>query len=131
MKIIIADDSATARMVIRRCLEIAGCWDADFLEAEHGAKALELAIQEKPDLLVTDLTMPEMDGTMLLEAIVSSEETAEIPVLVITSANNPAKESELRDRGAFAVLEKPVQPAALADLLAPILGNQSGGSSGW
>ena len=131
MKIIIADDSATARMVIKRCLEIAGCWDAQFLEAENGAQALELAKGEEPDLLVTDLTMPKMDGTSLLAEISADDSVSHIPVLVITSANNPAKEAELKEKGAFAVLEKPVQPAALADLLAPILGSQSGGSSGW
>ncbi|XPV76877.1 MAG: response regulator [Desulfovibrio sp.] len=131
MKIIIADDSATARMVIKRCLEIAGCWDAEFLEAENGAQALELALAQNPDLLVTDLTMPEMDGTSLLAAVSSDDSIAHIPVLVITSANNPAKEAELKAKGAFAVLEKPVQPAALADLLAPLLGSQSGGSTGW
>jgi two-component system, chemotaxis family, chemotaxis protein CheY len=53
--IIVADDSTTARMIIRRCLQIAGCSSAKFLEAHDGGQALELARNNDVDLVVTDL----------------------------------------------------------------------------
>ena len=115
-KIVIADDSATARMVTKRCLEIAGYHEATFLEAATGAEALEIAKNNQVDLLVTDLNMPEMDGLSLLKRIKASPKLADLPVLVISSLGNPAKEIELKQRGAFAVLSKPISPASLASV---------------
>lgn len=127
-KIIIADDSATARMVIKRCLQIAGLPEAEYLEAGHGQEVLDLLAQGPVDLLVTDLTMPVMDGTELLKSVRGEERFAAMHVLVISSAKNDAKEKELLDIGAFAVLPKPVSPAMLTQTLAPLL-PQSGGAA--
>ena len=51
-KIIIVDDSATARMIVRRCLEIAGLSDAEFIEAENGKEALALLKEHKVDFVI-------------------------------------------------------------------------------
>ncbi|OEU73537.1 MAG: histidine kinase [Desulfuromonadales bacterium C00003068] len=120
-RIVIADDSATARMFIRRCLEIIGLGEATLVEAEHGREALSLLKEEDTDLLLTDLNMPVMDGATLLKWVKSSPRLHDLPVLVITSAGNPAKEQELLSLGAFGVLNKPVSPAVLMDALKPLL----------
>lgn len=120
-RIVIADDSATARMFIRRCLEIIGLGEATLVEAEHGRDALSLLKEEDADLLLTDLNMPVMDGATLLKWVKSSPRLHDLPVLVITSAGNPAKEQELLGLGAFGVLNKPVSPAVLMDALKPLL----------
>lgn len=65
MRIAIVDDSGTARMFIRRCLEIAGFHEAEIIEAENGRDALEAIRLHPVDLLLTDLTMPVMDGLTL------------------------------------------------------------------
>ncbi len=115
--VIVADDSATARMIIKRCLQIAGCGDSNFLEAEDGAEALEIAKSNDVNLVVTDLNMPNMDGTSLLRRIKASPKLHDLPVLVVSSANNAAKESELLKAGAFAVINKPISPATVAQTL--------------
>ncbi|MCG8606058.1 response regulator [bacterium] len=115
--VLVADDSATARMIIKRCLQIAGCRNSTFLEADSGIQALELATSHGVDLLVTDLNMPNMDGKTLLRRIKASPKLNSLPVLVISSASNQAKESELLSDGAFAVLSKPVLPASVAKKL--------------
>lgn len=120
-RIVIADDSATARMFIRRCLEIIGLGEATLVEAENGREALSLLKEEDTDLLLTDLNMPVMDGATLLKWVKSSPRLHNIPVLVITSAGNPAKEQELTALGAFGVLNKPVSPAVLMDALQPLI----------
>lgn len=120
-RIVIADDSGTARMFIRRCLEIIGLGEATLVEAEHGREALSLLKEEDADLLLTDLNMPVMDGATLLKWVKSSPRLHDLPVLVITSAGNPAKEQELLSLGAFGVLNKPVSPAVLMDALKPLL----------
>jgi two-component system chemotaxis response regulator CheY len=120
-RIVIADDSATARMFIRRCLEIIGLGETEILEAENGREALSLVKEQATDLLLTDLNMPVMDGTALLKWVKGSPRLTELPVLVITSAGNAAKEAELCGLGAFGVLNKPVSPAALMEALKPLL----------
>jgi two-component system chemotaxis response regulator CheY len=104
-------------MVTKRCLEIAGYQEAIFLEAETGKQALDLAKNHQVDLLITDINMPEMDGKALLMRVKSSPKLADLPVLVISSLSNPAKENELIELGAFAVLSKPISPASLTVVL--------------
>lgn len=123
-RIVIADDSSTARMMIRRCLEIIGLTDAEFAEAENGKEALTLVKQTPTDLLVSDLNMPIMDGETLLKWVKASPKLVDLPVLIITSAGNQAKSDKLLDMGAFAVLNKPVNPAMLSTALTPLLGNK-------
>lgn len=131
--IIVADDSATARMVTKRCLEIAGFQDAEFLNARDGREALQLlkerfgsgdsgrntcdVAKKEVELLVTDLNMPNMDGASLLRHIKASPRLSDIPVLVISSLGNSAKKEELLKLGAFAVLSKPVSPASIMQAL--------------
>ncbi|MGE4503963.1 MAG: response regulator [Desulfovibrionaceae bacterium] len=126
--ILIADDSATARMVIKRCLQIAGLQDASFREAGNGQQVLDALAEAPADLLVTDLTMPVMDGTELLRRVRADASLAGMKVLVISSAKNEAKERELLSMGAFAVLPKPVSPAMLAQTLTPFLPQTGGGA---
>ena len=128
-KIIIADDSSTARMFLQRSLEIAGLRNVTFLEAENGKLAYELLEKEGCDMVITDLNMPEMDGTELLKKIQAEERFQDIPVLVITSVKNPAKMKELIKIGAFAVLAKPVSPPMLAKALQPFIPEK--GKSAW
>ncbi len=112
--IIIADDSSTARMIIKRCLEIAGCFEVNFYEARDGKEALEIVRNNQIDLLLTDLNMPNMDGETLLKHVKSSPRLTDIPVIVISSASHPAKDTELLNFGALAVLSKPISPASLS-----------------
>ncbi|MGE4343099.1 MAG: response regulator [Geoalkalibacter sp.] len=130
-RIIIADDSETARMFIKRCLEIIGLRDAQFLEAANGRDALQLTKEqlakgEPVDLLVSDLNMPVMDGVTLLKWVKTSPRLVQLPVLIITSAGNPAKEQELMEQGALAVLNKPVSPASLLKALDSMIDREDG-----
>ncbi len=109
-RIVVADDSATARMFICRCLEIIGLGDAMIIEAENGKEALAKIKEAPTDLLITDLNMPVMDGETLLKWLNANPKLAGLPTLVVTSAGNPAKETELLTLGAMAVLNKPVSP---------------------
>lgn len=113
-RIIIADDSGTARMFVRRCLEIIGFADSEFLEVEDGQGVLDILGKSPVDMIVTDLTMHPMDGTELLKRIKERPEWGKIVIVVVTSANNAAKEAELLSLGAKAVLGKPVSPAGMA-----------------
>ena len=108
-------------MVIRRCLEIIGLGDAGMVEVPNGREALARLKEEPTDLLVTDLNMPIMDGETLLKWVKGSPKLTHVPVVVITSAGNPAKEILLTELGAFAVLDKPISPATLLKKLEPLM----------
>ena len=123
-RIIIADDSATARMLIRRCLEIIGLGDALIIETEDGKAALAAAKENLPDLLLTDLNMPVMDGETLLKWVKASPKLCDLPVVVITSVGNPEKEAQLLKLGARQVIHKPLTPPRLLQALADFLADQ-------
>ena len=116
---LIVDDSGTARMIIKQCIEIAGFRNRSFIEACNGKEAWQILQQASVDMIITDLNMPELDGRMLLELIKATPELASIPVIVVTSASNPAREAELIGLGAIAVIGKPVSPASMYKTLAP------------
>jgi two-component system chemotaxis response regulator CheY len=121
--VLIVDDSATARMMIRRCLEIAGVTEADFHEAANGVYATKILADIEIDLVLTDLNMPEMDGEALLKRIRGDDKFARTPVVVITSAGNEAKEALLRKEGATMILSKPISPAIIAKAMTHIQGS--------
>lgn len=120
-RIIIADDSETARMFIKRCLQIIGLGDVEIIEVEHGKEALAVAKSQEVDLLLTDLNMPVMDGETLVKWVKASPKLCDLPVIVITSAGNPAKEAHLLELGAHRVLNKPVSPPVMMDALADFI----------
>ncbi|OIP31745.1 hypothetical protein AUK22_00735 [bacterium CG2_30_54_10] len=111
--ILIADDSATARMIVQRCVEMVCSSQATFLEASNGQIALEMVRNAHIDLLITDLNMPCMNGKELLRSIKASPRMNHIPVVVISSQANPALELELTEIGADKVLHKPISPELL------------------
>ncbi len=127
MTIVIADDSRTARFLIRQYLEMVGFLQSTFIEAENGRQALQQVKDHQADILFTDYKMPEMDGLDLLRRVKSSPKLHEMPVVVITSFANRAKIDELSENGAFAVLQKPLSLVKLHETMRPILTNESYG----
>jgi len=125
-RVLIVDDSVTARMLIRRCVEIAGWMDADFSEAGNGREALAALAKNGADIVLTDLNMPEMDGEALLQAIRDIPMFEKLPVVVISSAGNEAKEEILRKAGASKILSKPISPPVIAEILESIFGAPDG-----
>lgn len=122
-KILIVDDSKTARMFIKTCFNMTGYDDCIFSEAANGKEALQLIKGDfgVPDLLVTDINMPVMNGVELLKRVRISPQLTETPVLVITSTTNKVREEDLRTLGKTAVLMKPISPARLVDALKLVL----------
>jgi threonine synthase len=82
-RIAILEDNPDATRLLRRILQARG--DYQFFEAENGRAGLEMIRREKPDLVLLDLMMPEMDGFEVLEALEADEELRQIPVIVVTA----------------------------------------------
>ncbi|MGH8057254.1 MAG: response regulator, partial [Candidatus Entotheonellia bacterium] len=79
--LIVEDDSAT-RKLLRRLLEQAG-WEV--MEAEHGRAALARVAEHRPELILLDLLMPEMDGFAFVEEVRKQEAWRSIPIVVVTA----------------------------------------------
>jgi threonine synthase len=91
-RIAIADDSVDARRLIRRILQSQG--DFTIFEAGDGKEALELIEKEKPDLIILDLMMPEMDGFAVIDNLKRNPDTANIPVIVASAKELTTDEKE-------------------------------------
>ena len=104
---LIVEESAVARKMIKRSLEIVGLQDSDFSEAENSVEALEILKDSEFDLVCTDLNMPEMDGTQLLKRIKNSPKLTDTPV-IISSLTNATREKQLLSDHALKVFKKPL-----------------------
>jgi two-component system chemotaxis response regulator CheY len=116
-EVLIVDDSSTSRMIIQRCIEMAGLEVSGFLYAENGLDALK-ALKEAGGgspigVIVTDINMPKMDGATFLRLIKSDPGTQAIPTIVVSSVAAGEADSELLGLGAAAVVKKPVSPAKM------------------
>jgi two-component system, chemotaxis family, chemotaxis protein CheY len=115
--VIIADDSETARLFVRRCFEIAGLADATIFEARDGKEALSLLETHAIELVITDLNMPGLDGRALIQKMRLDARWQKLPVIVVSSAANAELHNELKTLGAQAVLKKPPTPEHAAKCL--------------
>lgn len=108
LRIVIADNESIIRMDLREMLEDAG---HDIVgEATNGVKAVELARRERPDLVIMDIKMPEMDGIAAAK-IISQEKIA--PVLLLTAFSQSEIVEKAKDSGVLGYLVKPVKEANL------------------
>lgn len=91
---------------------------------ENGKKAYEWILQELPDLVVSDIMMPEMDGLTLCKKIKQNTNTNHIPVILLTAKTTPEDRLEGIDTGADAYLAKPFQTELLKSTIANLLSNR-------
>lgn len=121
--VLIVDDSSVMRHYIARTLRMTGI-DIEIHEAENGREAMCKAVEVRPDLIITDLNMPEMSGEELVLKIHESPELKETPVIVMSAVRYPAKSEELIQAGAMAYMTKPVSPESLCRRFLSILESQ-------
>lgn len=121
--ILVVDDNANDRRLIRRLLRAYKNYRV--FEAKDGAEALKLVADQPPDLIVTDLTMPEMDGFTLLERLKAQAETARIPVVVISAKALNAPDRDLLERFSESVWTKgDYETRELVDHIVTALGDR-------
>jgi AmiR/NasT family two-component response regulator len=108
LKIVIADNESIIRMDLKELLEEAGHTVVG--EAADGVKAIDLARRHKPDLVIMDIKMPEMDGITAAK-IIANEKIA--PVLLLTAFSQKEIVDKAKDSGVLAYLVKPVKEANL------------------
>ena len=104
--ILAVDDEASNLQLLRQILQD----HYRLLFAKDGARALDLARQERPDLILLDVMMPGMSGYEVCAALKANPETAAIPVIFVTALTDTADELEGFEAGAVDYITKPVSP---------------------
>jgi CheY-like chemotaxis protein len=98
-------------------------------EAGDGVAALESIEARVPDVVVTDLALPRMDGLELVSTLRRQERTAALPVIALSGYSGAEFEEKTRNAGTTLVLMKPCMPDALAEAINKVLVGRSPGSA--
>jgi len=118
--ILIVDDSASIRQMVTFTLTGAGY---DVIEAVDGREALE-KLAEAPDvcMVVTDLSMPNLDGIELIRAVRGGSSHKFIPIVMLTTESLESKKQEGKAAGATGWIVKPFRPEQLVAVVKKVLG---------
>ncbi|MFL6587485.1 MAG: CheR family methyltransferase [Luteimonas sp.] len=110
LHILVVDDDRDTAHSLQMLLEIEG---ARVEAATSGAQALSMAVTDRPDLVLTDVGMPEMDGYMLLDALRAQPGMTALPVIALTGFGRPNDVTRAQEAGFNAHISKPVEIEAL------------------
>ena len=108
--ILTADDNQQIRMLVKAALRSLG---HELIEAVDGEQALEMALERVPDLVLLDVTMPKLDGWEVLHFLRQRPETADIRVMMLTTASQKFDLEHGASLGCNDYLIKPFSPADL------------------
>lgn len=125
-KILVADDSSTIRRIVEHALTASS---TRVLQAADGLAAIELAIAERPDLVLCDVSMPGLSGYDVAERLKVEPQTASIPVVFLAGAFERYDEHRAQQSGAIARLDKPFEIGALVDTVTRALARDRGGAA--
>jgi two-component system chemotaxis response regulator CheY len=120
IRVLAIDDSRTIRELLREALEQA---DFDYHCAEDGVQGVAKFADVNPDVVITDINMPNMNGFGVIEALRSGPQPSLVPILVLTTESSADLKSRARDAGATGWIVKPFDDAALVKVLRRVTGH--------
>ena len=112
LKILTVDDSKTIRMIVKKAFKP---FDCELSEAENGLEGLEVARQEKPDLIVLDITMPVMNGIEMLGQLKGDADMKNIPVIMLTAESGKDNVMQIVKMGVTDYIVKPFKGEQLIE----------------
>ena len=111
MKVLVVDDSIVVRRLVSARLHADG---HDVLEAEDGHVAVDVALRERPDVIVLDLQMPKMDGFEVCARLRQDPSLRSVGILMLTDNRGEGTLIESLERGADDFMSKPFRPRELS-----------------
>lgn len=111
-RVVLVEDNPDLREMFAIAFELAGF---EVRRACHGAEALSQIVADCPDILVTDLAMPELDGFALIRRLRERAETRHLPVLAVTGQGYTDTAERVTDCGGCSYVVKPCLPDELID----------------
>ena len=118
--VVVVDDEADIREIVVLSLEAVHGWRV--VQVPSGAQAVEVVAAERPDAVLLDVMMPDLDGPTTFAALQREPATAHVPVVFLTAKTQAAERDALVALGAVGVLSKPFDPMTLGGELAALMG---------
>lgn len=112
--ILTVDDSRMMREMLLMVLHGAGF---NVVQAEDGEEGLSVLRDAQPDVIITDINMPRLDGYGFIEGVRQDERYRAVPILVLSTESSAEKKSRARDAGATGWIVKPFQADTLIDVV--------------
>lgn len=112
--VLTVDDSRTMRDMLMLALSNAGY---RVVQAEDGLHGLEVLQTAMPDIIITDINMPRMDGFGFIEGVRGDSRHRAIPILVLTTESDATKKDKARRAGATGWIVKPFDPVKLVEAI--------------
>ena len=109
-KVLIVDDSRVFRYSLRKLVKD---WGHEVLIAKNGEEAIEVAREQKPELILMDIVMPGMNGYQTKRMLSRDENTSGIPVIFVSTRSEETDRIWGLRQGAAAYVTKPVKPEIL------------------
>jgi two-component system chemotaxis response regulator CheY len=122
LNILVVDDSATVRAVIKKTLEIAEVPVGELYEAENGQEALDALSANWIDLVFADINMPVMTGIEMVEKMAAAGLLKTVPVVIVSTEGSATRIEQLKAKGVSAYIRKPFTPELLRSVVDDILG---------
>jgi len=119
--VLTVDDSAAIREMLAYVLKSAG---HKVIEAEDGMDGLQKALSRQVDLVITDQSMPKMDGITLVKALRALPQYKKVPILLLTTESSESMKDEGRTAGATGWLVKPFDPTKLIEVVDKVTGGR-------
>jgi two-component system cell cycle response regulator DivK len=95
------------------------------ISAENGKKGIELALKERPDFILLDIQLPDMDGIKVLKVIRESHALDQTPVIAITSYAMSGDRERFVANGCNGYIEKPINPETILSEINQVIGGRS------
>jgi len=127
--VLIVDDSAAMRAVIKKTIKVSGFMVGEYLEAADGVEALDILSNEWVDLVLSDINMPNMNGLELIAAMHKDQDLRPIPVVMVTTEGSEKSIQKSVELGAKGYIKKPFQPEDIKRILNEIMGEPEDGES--
>jgi CheY-like chemotaxis protein len=118
--VLVIDDSALIRQAAQLALGRLG--GLRVLTAESGEQGLQVALAERPDAILLDVLMPDMDGVEVAERLLATPETGSRPIVFLTASDSEQELERLRRLPVAGMLAKPFDVGALSGELCALLG---------
>jgi two-component system chemotaxis response regulator CheY len=120
INVLIVDDSALIRQVVRKVVKQTGIQPDSFFEAGNGREALDIIAKNRVDLVLSDINMPRMDGLQMLLTLRRMKDKESLPVIVVSTEGSEDTMREAMKLGATGYVLKPFTAEALAEQLRPL-----------
>ncbi|MDM8522778.1 response regulator [Desulfococcaceae bacterium HSG8] len=120
INVLIVDDSGVMRAMILKSLHMSGLPLGDVHQAANGQEGLDALNQHWTDLVIVDINMPVMNGEEMIDRMRQSNETKDIPIVVISTEGSKTRLEKLKQKGA-AFIHKPFSPETIRDTIRNVM----------